>query len=113
MRGIGSQEFTILRSGLVSKYQDIQKNINRYSDCKKLATIVCADTQGSRSVGAIKSLQRDIAGLKGQYDAIKSVSANADISAELDKALVFNASLQSIDKNLQDNIVSINNLTKV
>lgn len=96
----------------MTKYQTLQKNINTYSDCKNLSPVVCSDTEGSRSVGAIKSLSRDIAALKTQLDDVKSASANSDIGTQLDKALTFNASLRVIEKNLQDNIAVINNLTK-
>lgn len=63
VRSLGLQELIVLRSRLMSKYTEVMKNISTYSDCKRLAK-VCASTDGSRSVGAIKSLQRDIDSLK-------------------------------------------------
>jgi hypothetical protein len=116
VRSLGSQELIVLRSRLVTKYNDINKNIALYSDCKRLGKIgdtVCADTNGSRSIGAIRSLQRDMEALKPQFDSLKSNKTNGDVSSDLEKAFSFNASLGTIDKILQENLVVINKLATV
>ena len=86
----------------------MQASITQYSDCTKLKKI-CADTDGNKAINAIQSLQRDLDGLKSQSTDLKNLGTT-NIQNDLIKASQFSASLQTINKILQENISIINKL---